>query len=190
MKKILLLIIFFQIFPYLISIILLLHGNMDTYKFYNKIIDNFDNIKFVDTKIKSKGDYIHFMAKNFDFEESRNMSRGMAIGFNLYANFGIIFLLCLLYCLLYYKCIKGFIAFILYFLCFLGLCLCNFLGRELKNYIKLYKGRLIFEDANLNKEFLALIHYHSLPKILGILIEYSSFVNILLFVLFLFKYKN
>ena len=108
----------------------------------------------------------------------------------MHATFGIIFLLCLLYCLLYYNFIKCYIFFILFVSCFLGLCLCNFLGRELKNYIKLYKGRLIFEDANLNKEFLDLIHYHSLPKILGILIEYSSYINIFLLSLFLFKYKN
>ena len=38
---------------------------MDRYKFYVKIIDNFDNIKFIDTEIKSKGDYIIFMAENF-----------------------------------------------------------------------------------------------------------------------------
>ena len=153
---------------------------MDIYKFYVKIYDNFDNIKFIDTEIKSKGDYIIFMAEHFYFTESKNIGRAMIIGFNLYATFGIIFLLCLLYCLLYYNFIKCYIFFILFVSCFLGLCLCNFLGRELKNYIKLYKGRLIFEDANLNKEFLDLIHYHSLPKILGILIEYSSFINIFL----------
>ena len=190
MKKIFLLILFFQIFPYLIFIILILHGNMDRNKFYKKILDNFDNIKFIDPKIKSKTNYLYFMAEHFYFDEPKSIGTGILIGFNVYSNLGIILILFFLYYLLYYKCNKCFIDLIIFVLCFLGLCWYNFLGRELKNYVKLYKGELIFEDDNLNKEFLSLIHYHSFPKILGILIEYSSLINIILLCLFTFKYKN
>ena len=188
MKKIFLLILFFQLFPYIIYTILLLHGNIDRYKLYHKICHNFDNTKFIDPKIKSKGDYLLFMAEHFYFEESRSISLLMRIGFNVYLNFGIILILFLLYCLSHYNCNKCF-EFIIFVLCFLGLCLSTFFGRDLYSYVKLYKGGLIFEDDNLNKEFLSLVHYYSFPKILGILIEYSSLIDIILLCLFKYKYK-
>ena len=188
MKKIFLLILFFHIFPYFL-VIRKLFGYSNARKFYHKIINNFDDIKFIEPMIYSKDTYYFFMEEYFNFSETKAIGEGILLFFNLVSTFISIFVLCILFCIISYEFKKYFLEKIFTFLYFGGLCSGVFFGRELKNYIKIYKG-LIFEDSDLNKEFLALINFHRLYKILGIMIECSSFINFFILCIFLFKYKN
>ena len=97
----------------------------------------------------------------------------------------------ILYCLLSNKFTKCYIHIVVFTLYILGDFIYHFLGRELDNYVKIYKGEKdIFDDDILNKEFHSLISYHNVSKFFGIMIEYSSFINIIIISLIIIKYNK
>ena len=191
MKSLFSLLFFSQIYPFFISYILFTITKIDTYKFYYLVCDNFDDIKLKNAPFKTLDEYRFFMADYFCFEESENTGLGIGISFNIICGFTLLLLSFILYCLLSNKLTKYYIHLLVFLLYFLIDFIYYFLGRELDNYVKIYKDKKdIFEDDVLNKEFQSLISFHSVSKYFGIMIEYSSFINIIIICLIIFKYNK
>ena len=191
MKQLFFLLFLSQIFPFLISSILFSNRKMDTRDFYIKIIDNFNDIKLKNAPFKTKNEYLFFMAEQFFFEESKNFRLGLSISFNIISGFILLLLYFILYFLLSNKFTKCYIHIVVLTLYILWDFIYHFLCRELDNYVKIYKGEKdIFDDDILNKEFHSLISYHNVPKFFGIMIEYSSFINIIIISLIIIKYNK
>ena len=191
MKSLFSLLFFSQIYPFFISLILFSIRKIDKHKFYYLVCDNFDDIKLKNAPFKTLDEYRFFMADYFCFEESKNTGLGIIISFNIICGFTLLLLSFILYCLLSNKLTKYYIHLLVFLLYFLIDFIYYFLGRELDNYVKIYKDKKdIFEDDVLNKEFQSLISFHSVSKYFGIMIEYSSFINIIIICLIIFKYNK
>ena len=191
MKSLFSLLFFSQIYPFFISYILFSIRKIDTYKFYYLVCDNFDDIKLKNAPFKTLDEYRFFMADYFCFKESENTGLGIIISFNIICGFTLLLLSFILYCLLSNKLTKYYIHLLVFLLYFLIDFIYYFLGREMDNYVKIYKDKKdIFEDDVLNKEFQSLISFHSVSKYFGIMIEYSSFINIIIICLIIFKYNK
>ena len=191
MKLLFVLLFLSQIFPFLISPILYLNREMDRQKFYIKIIDNFSDIKLKNAPFKTLSEYRFFMSEYFFFDESKSIGEGICIFFNMISGFILLLLSFILYCLLSNKFTKFYIHLVVFSLYILGDCIYNIFGRYLNNYVKIYKGKNdIFEEDILNKEFHSLISFHSVSKYFGIMVEYSSYVNLIIISLIIFKYNK
>ena len=189
MKLLFYLLFLSDIFPFFISLILFSIRKIGGRKFYLLIQDNFGVIKLKNAPFKTLREYSKFMEDYFCFGESKSISLGIGISFNIICEFILLLFSFILYFLLSNNITKYYIHLVVFLLYFLIDFIYYFLGRELDNYVKIYKDKKdIFEDDVLNKEFQSLISFHSVSKYFGIMIEYSSFINIIIICLIIFKY--
>ena len=191
MKLLFYLLFLSDIFPFFISLILFSIRKIDKNKFYLLIQDNFGVIKLKNAPFKTLREYSNFMEDYFCFGESKSISLGIGISFNIICEFILLLFSFILYFLLSNNITKYYIHLVVFLLYFLIDFIYYFLGRELDNYVKIYKDKKdIFEDNVLNKEFQSLISFHSVAKYYGKMVQYSSFINIIISCLILYKYNK